>query len=121
LSVKAADFAALHRLVEDQIGGIKGVGDLTVYDIAHRIGARFGKVPERVYLHAGTRIGARAFDISGASFDPKILPQPFSRLAPSEIEDCLCIHKDELRDGHGRNRRHNSGRRAAIKPRSCWE
>jgi hypothetical protein len=118
---KAADFAALHRLVEEQIDGIKGVGDLTVYDIAHRIGAHFGKVPERVYLHAGTRIGARAFDISGDSFDPKILPQPFSRLAPSEIEDCLCIYKDELRDGHGRSRRHKSGYRVATKPRGCWE
>ncbi len=106
---KAPDFAALHRRVEEQIGGIKGVGDLTVYDIADRIGAYFGKAPERVYLHAGTRIGARAFDIRGDLFDPKILPQPFSRLAPSEIEDCLCIYKDELRDGHGHNRRHKSG------------
>jgi hypothetical protein len=23
-------------------------------------------------------------------------PKPFARLAPSEIEDCLCIYKDEL-------------------------
>lgn len=96
---KAADFAALYRAVDDEIGGIKGIGALTVYDIAHRIGAHFRKSPDRVYLHAGTRAGARVFDISGDSFDPNILPKPFSRLAPSEIEDCLCIYKDELRGG----------------------
>jgi hypothetical protein len=40
---KAANFAALHRLVE----GIGGIGALT--DIAHRIGAHFKKGPELVY------------------------------------------------------------------------
>lgn len=95
----AADFAALHRLVNEEIGTLKGVGALTVYDIAHRIGAYFGKAPDLVYLHAGTRLGAREFGISGDSFDPKVLPKPFARLAPSEIEDCLCIYKSELMGG----------------------
>lgn len=67
---KAADFAAIHRLVEDEIGSIKGIGALTVYDIAHRIGAHFRMAPQLVYLHAGTRTGARAFNIRGAPFDP---------------------------------------------------
>ncbi len=40
----SADFAALHAVVEREIGGIHGIGKLTVYDIAHRIGAYFGKV-----------------------------------------------------------------------------
>jgi len=56
----APDFAALHKLVKRRIGDIRGIGDLTVYDIAHRLGAYFGKAPELVYLHAGTQIGARA-------------------------------------------------------------
>ena len=105
----AADFDALHRLVEEEIGGLKGIGALTVYDIAHRIGAYFGKAPERVYLHAGVRVGARALGIGGDSFDPKILPKPFARLAPSEIEDCLCIYKDELLGGARDNFRRSSG------------
>jgi hypothetical protein len=88
----AADFAEVHRLVENEIGSIKGIGALTMYDIAHRIGAHFGKSPARVYLHAGTKTGARALEIAGISFDPKILPRPFARLVPSEIEDCLCIY-----------------------------
>lgn len=94
---RAESFTELHAAVNEEIGGIKGIGALTVYDIAHRIGAHFGKDPERVYLHAGTRVGARAFGISGDSFDPKILSKEFLRLAPSEIEDCLCIYKDQLR------------------------
>src|SRR5206468_10453969 len=61
--VGAADFHELYGLVEDEIGSIKGIGALTVYDIAHRIGAHFGKAPRLVYLHAGTRFGARVFDI----------------------------------------------------------
>jgi hypothetical protein len=103
---RASDFAALHRLVDEQIGRIPGIGALTVYDIAHRIGAHLGKAPERVYLHAGTRTGARMFGVSGDSFDPKLLPKSFSRLAPSEIEDCLCIYKDELH-GNAGHRRHS--------------
>lgn len=113
-----ANFGELHRLVEDKIGGIKGIGALTVYDIASRIGAHFKIVPERVYLHAGTRIGARVFNISGYSFDPKILPRAFSRLTPPEIEDCLCIYKDELGDAADDVRR-NSGCGAAKRRRRC--
>lgn len=95
---KASDFADLHRLVEQQIGGIHGIRPLTVYDIAHRLGAYFGKAPELVYLHAGTKTGARLFNIRGNCLDPKNLPHAFSRLTPAEIEDCLCIYKEQLRD-----------------------
>jgi hypothetical protein len=115
----AADFHELYRLVEDEIGSIKGIGALTVYDIAHRIGAHVGKAPRLVYLHAGTRVGARVFGISGDSFAPQLLPKPFSRLAPSEIEDCFCIYKDEFR-GNAYHRR-NSGCGVARRQRRCWE
>jgi hypothetical protein len=71
---------------------MRGIGALTVYDISHRISAHFRKGPELVYLHAGTRVGARVFNIRGDSFDPRVLPKAFSRLAPYEIEDCLCIY-----------------------------
>jgi hypothetical protein len=99
----AANFDALHKLVDSEIGSIKGIGALTVYDISHRIGAHWGKAPELVYLHAGTRVGANVFDISGDSFDPKVLPKPFARLTPSEIEDCLCIYKAQLKGGARRD------------------
>ena len=100
----ASDFAALHGIVECKIGSIRGIGALTVYDIAHRLGAHFGKAPALVYLHAGTRTGAAAFGLKSDSIDPRELPAPFSRLAPAEIEDCLCIYKDELHGARRANR-----------------
>jgi hypothetical protein len=116
---KAADFATLHKLVDEEIGGIKGIGALTVYDIAHRIGAYFRKAPEHVYLHAGTRIGARAFNIKGDSFDPKTLSKLFSCLSPAEIEDCLCIYKYELYGTHSQKGSRSSGCGVAGRHRRC--
>jgi hypothetical protein len=93
---RAEGFDDLHRVVAEKVGSIKGIGALTVYDIAHRIGAYFGKYPRLVYLHAGTRKGAMFFGIRGDAFDPEILPKPFLRLQPYEIEDCLCLYKDNF-------------------------
>lgn len=116
----APDFAALYGLVKGKIGPIKGIGALTVYDISHRIGAHFGKKPELVYLHAGTRTGARVFNITGDFVDPKNLPKEFSRLEVSEIEDCLCIYKNELRgDAYGRVNPRNAGCGVTIRSRGC--
>lgn len=92
----ASDFATLHEIVEREIGGIRGIGALTVYDIAHRIGTYFKKIPQRIYLHAGTRGGAALLGLRGESIDRKQLPDAFGGLTAAEIEDCLCIYKDEL-------------------------
>jgi hypothetical protein len=94
-----SNFAALHDTVERKIGTVQDIGPLTVYDIAHRIGAFLGKSPELVYLHSGTKIGAAALGLSGKTIYPNELPPPFSRLKVAECEDCLCIYKDHLRDG----------------------
>jgi hypothetical protein len=99
------DFVGLHGLINEEIGMIAGMGELTVYDIAHRIGAFLGKPPTLVYLHAGTRTGAIALGFRGDTVDPSLLPAPFSRLSAAEIEDCLCIYKDELRGGKIRTER----------------
>jgi hypothetical protein len=115
----APDFAGLHRLMQDKIGMIAGMGKLTVYDIAHRIGAFLGKPPTLVYLHAGTAIGARALGFRGDTVDPSQLPPAFSRLSAAEIEDCLCIYKAELRGKRirtGRLRRSNACADTAAKP-----
>lgn len=116
---KASDFDAVHRLVDERIGNIDGIGALTVYDIAHRIGAHLRKEPKRVYLHAGTRVGALALGIEGDVFDPRILPKAFSRLAASEVEDCLCIYKDELRGAALGSRDVSSGCRVPVRRRGC--
>lgn len=94
-----ADFDELHRLVEETIGAIRGIGPLTVYDTALRIGAKLGHKPQRVYLHSGTRQGARRLGLRWrlpylpvADFPPEL-----QELQPHEIEDCVCIFKDKLK------------------------
>ncbi len=93
----AQSFVELHRLIERHIRPIRGIGDLAVYDIAHRIGAYLRREPEAVYLHAGTREGARALSLGGKTIDVRELPASLRKLSAAEIEDCLCIYKDALR------------------------
>lgn len=90
------DFDKLHSIVSDLITPISGIGQLTVYDITQRIGAFLGVEPKVIYLHAGTRVGAKALGFSGNSVTKQELPAAFSRLSPGEIEDCLCIFKNSF-------------------------
>jgi hypothetical protein len=119
---RVTSFAALHDIVKGAVGGWQRFGSLYIYDTALRIGAKQGIPPEHVYLHSGTRQGARnlairlhadvdhgtgAFDLGidvkrREILDPSELPAPFHELKPYEIEDVLCIYKrhfsDEIRD-----------------------
>lgn len=73
-------------------------GEMTIYDTSQRIGMFLGHEPDRVYLHRGTREGAKALGFKGqlAFILPSQLPRAFRKLKPSEIEDCLCIYRDEI-------------------------
>ena len=95
---EAATFDDLLDLIDALIRPIANVGDLTVYDTALRIGARFALEPEKVYLHAGTRDGARAlgFDGNRHVIEMDELPAPIQRLTAREAEDLLCIYKTKL-------------------------
>jgi hypothetical protein len=94
----AETFEQLHRLISIKIGGIHGIGKLTIYDTAVRIGAKLNLEPKVVFLHAGTRKGARAL---GLDWHKEFMirdtfPHEFKPLSASEIEDVLCIYKDRL-------------------------
>jgi hypothetical protein len=71
---------------------------LTIYDTALRIGASLGLEPQSVYLHAGTRFGARrlGLDWRAETIPVSALPPPLRKLKPREIEDLLCIFADRL-------------------------
>jgi hypothetical protein len=73
------NFEELHALVAQTIRQIHGIGELTVYDIAHRIGRYRSLSPQTVYLHAGAKDGAKALGITGArtSVPLKEFPEPF--------------------------------------------
>jgi hypothetical protein len=95
---RCRSFEELHKVIKQQIGGIHGIGPLTVYDVANAIGANMGLEPKLVYLHAGTAAGAKALGLGHRreTLDPAELPAEFRRLRPREAEDCLCMYKDEL-------------------------
>jgi len=93
------DFEQLITLIEDLVGEITRIGELYIYDTALRIGAKRGIEPELVYLHAGTREGAKAlgFDGNRKSIHRSELPTALQSLRPREIEDLLCIYKEDLK------------------------
>src|SRR5262249_11947612 len=53
-------FHDLHELIHGEIHSIEKVGPLLVYDAAISIGAHLGLNPDRIYLHSGTKKGAKA-------------------------------------------------------------
>jgi hypothetical protein len=77
---------------------IAGLGELTIYDISHRIGAYLGSMPTEIYLHAGTRKGAKALglDTNRKSIPMTELPAPLQRLTAAQAEDVLCIYHKVL-------------------------
>lgn len=97
----AGSFEQLHSEVERCIGVIAGIGPLTVYDTALRIGAFLHHEPELVYLHAGTREGARHVTTKWRekTVAKSDLPAAFQCLKAREIEDCFCIYEEALRTG----------------------
>lgn len=109
-SFAVATFDELHEVVRTTIGPLRGIGELAVYDVAYRIGAHLGLEPDKVYLHAGTREGARALDLGGATLWKDELPKAFHRLSVGEIEDCLCSYKDDLWRLAGRGTLHRHRR-----------
>jgi hypothetical protein len=95
---QSQSFDKLHESVARVIGSIHGIGPLTVYDVATRIGAYLDLEPERVYLHAGTAAGTKAMGLAnrGSTLEPVELPAVFRRLRPPDIENCLCLYMDHL-------------------------
>jgi hypothetical protein len=78
------------------------VGKLLIYDISHRIGGYLGLEPEGAYLHAGTKVGAKALGLNTrAEFVPMTaLPTPLQRLSGAQAEDILCIYARVLKRIH---------------------
>lgn len=94
----AKSFDNLHELIETIIGSIFGIGELMIYDTALRIGAKLKLEPTSVYLHAGTRSGAKKIGIysSKKKAEIKYIPKPLRKLKAHEIEDVLCIYKNSF-------------------------
>lgn len=91
-------FDELLERIDQVTADIFGYGELTVYDTALRIGAYLKLEPDKVYLHTGTRDGAKALGLDGKrkAINVEELPEAFRRLKVHEIEDVLCIYADQI-------------------------
>lgn len=99
----AADFHSLWQLIDDAFRPIRGLGELAVYDAAERLRHRLGlEAPHLIYLHAGARVGARRLAGGRLAREDALgvlrhqLPEGLRGLSTHDIEDVLCIYKDEL-------------------------
>jgi ABC-type Fe3+/spermidine/putrescine transport system ATPase subunit len=107
----AESFPKLHEVIDITVRNIKDIGDLYIYDTALRIGANRDLKPSRVYLHSGTRDGAKALGLEWKRdcLDLFDFPELRKHLAAHEIEDVLCIYK-----------RYFTGERELEEQDSCW-
>ncbi len=94
-------FHDLWNLLRSLLTPIQGIGELYIYDTSLRIGAFLRLAPDKVYLHAGTRTGARSLGLSRRG-DSKLwleteeLPALLRKLSTSDVENLLCIYKEQL-------------------------
>jgi hypothetical protein len=95
---RCRSFDELHELILNALKNVSGIGELYCYDTALRIGAKCRLRPRTVLLHAGTRAGASVIaDTRGKGYlTKKDLPAGLRHLPPEQIEDILCIYKDEI-------------------------
>ncbi len=95
------DYSSFHDLwlhIKEALAQVAGLGDLYIYDTALRIGAYRNLSPDRVYLHAGTRAGAKRFGFNIKNrewLNVSAFPSSLRDLPAHEIEDILCIYKDQ--------------------------
>jgi len=118
----APDFHIVWTLIHNAFSPIRGLGELAIYDAAERLRHRLNlEAPHIIYLHAGTRVGARR--LAGGRLPKDSLwgilrsavPAGLRHLSTHEIEDILCSYKDELLLSPQQFR----ARRSASKRRAC--
>lgn len=98
-SIESAEsFSKVLEIVRRVASGIHGLGDLYSYDTALRISAALGHEPEGVFLHAGTRVGAKRLGLParGDYLSLTQLPSDLRVLKAHEVESFLCIYKNQF-------------------------
>jgi hypothetical protein len=95
---KAESFEEILKAVRGITSQVHGLGELYAYDTALRISAKTGHEPKHVYLHAGTRVGAKRLGIpTSRDYVPMTeLPVALQQLKAHEVESFLCIYKNHF-------------------------
>jgi len=81
-------------MVKEVTAEVPGFGKLAVYDVAMRIGIWRDIWPRYVYLHAGTRKGARALGLSGDVLEKKNSEARSATLSPTKSKIFFASIKD---------------------------
>lgn len=94
----AGSFDELHKIIESTVINVKGIGELYCYDTAFRIGSNLSLEPTTVFLHAGTRVGARLITSTRGRrcLAKEDLPVELRGLPAAQVEDILCLYKDKI-------------------------
>jgi hypothetical protein len=96
----ASDFNALYTTIGAKLAPVQGIGPLASYDFAQRIGQwlRPKLEPTEVFLHRGTREGAKALGlrVDRDCMPMSDLPEGLRSLTPAQVEDMLCIYRIPL-------------------------
>jgi hypothetical protein len=95
---RAESFEEILGTVRDITSQVSGLGELYAYDTALRISAKTGHEPKHVYLHAGTRVGAKRLGIpTSRDYVSMVeLPEALQQLKAHEVESFLCIYKNHF-------------------------
>lgn len=107
--VAKEDADKVFDLLHDLFDEIKpyGIGPVTVYDVAVRVGAFLGIEPTSVYMHAGVRQGMKTmvaampdwWEHSGEPWradrvSVKVFPPPLNSMRADDVEDILCTYRE---------------------------
>lgn len=93
-------FWELYIVCKQAAAETNGIGIVTTYDVAARIGAWLGLEPEHLYVHAGVTEGARALGITWSRgtwcVDRERLPEFFQDKNLDIVESFLCGYRSEI-------------------------
>ena len=94
-------FDAVYDIVREE--KVKGIGNLTIYNVAARIAAWKGLHPEHhLYIHAGPLKGWKALTgMKGNDYRVavELLPKALHKLPMHKVEDLLCEYREFLHPG----------------------
>jgi hypothetical protein len=91
-------FHALHSLFLHHLTPVRGLGEMYIYDAALRMGAYLRLYPFYIYLHRGTRVGAKALGlvVNRPYLERTELPKDLQVLSADNIETFLCMYRNQL-------------------------
>lgn len=97
---ESKSFVEMFQYVDMVCDEVKGIGEVTKYDVASRLAAYLDLEPTRLYFHAGVSVGLKALGIElprGRKYlKRKELPEFFHDKNLDLLESFLCGYRSEI-------------------------